>query len=101
MKKEVMKEWVKALRSGKYIQGRGVLKFNNTYCCLGLLCEISGKEYDGAQSVVPSTVTEWSGLKTNVGIYDKLAPALYTLNDCYMMPFDKIADIIEKNWKEL
>jgi len=39
--------WVKALRSGKYRQGIGVLKMVDTvngarYCCLGVLCEIAG-----------------------------------------------------------
>jgi hypothetical protein len=45
MRKEVMKKWVKALRSGKFKQGQGTLKkFNKQgqeqYCCLGVLCEL-------------------------------------------------------------
>lgn len=45
MKKEVAKKWVKALRSGKYKQGKGYLKkFNSKnkprHCCLGVLCEL-------------------------------------------------------------
>lgn len=45
MRKEVMKKWVKALRSGKFKQGQGTLKqFNRRgqpqHCCLGVLCEV-------------------------------------------------------------
>ena len=45
MRKEVMKKWVKALRSGKFKQGTGTLKQfdskgNAQHCCLGVLCEL-------------------------------------------------------------
>jgi len=45
MKQNVMKKWVKALRSGKFKQGSGTLKqFNKQgqtqHCCLGVLCEL-------------------------------------------------------------
>lgn len=36
MTKKVKTTWLKALRSGKYKQGEGFLKFNNEYCCLGV-----------------------------------------------------------------
>lgn len=38
---ELKKAWLKALRSGRYPQGRKRLHTNNnTYCCLGVACEI-------------------------------------------------------------
>jgi hypothetical protein len=38
-------KWVSALRSGKYQQGKGVLRSSdNTYCCLGVLCDILNPE---------------------------------------------------------
>lgn len=45
MKQNIMKKWVKALRSGKYKQGAGTLKQYNRkgqaeHCCLGVLCEL-------------------------------------------------------------
>lgn len=45
MRREIAKKWVKALRSGKYKQGRSNLKqFNQKgeprHCCLGVLCEL-------------------------------------------------------------
>lgn len=49
MKNNIMKKWVKALRSGKYKQGIGMLKqFNSKgqaqHCCLGVLCELYNEE---------------------------------------------------------
>lgn len=40
--KELVRQWVEALRSGKYKQGRSALRnIDNEFCCLGVLCEIS------------------------------------------------------------
>lgn len=49
MKQNIMKKWVKALRSGKYKQGMGTLKQYNRkgeaqHCCLGVLCELYNQE---------------------------------------------------------
>lgn len=49
MNKTIMKKWVKALRSGKYKQGRGTLcqvdkKGNKSFCCLGVLCDLYNKD---------------------------------------------------------
>jgi hypothetical protein len=49
MKKTVMKKWVKALRSGKFKQGKEQLKKTNpqgkvNHCCLGVLCELYNEE---------------------------------------------------------
>lgn len=43
---EKINEWTAALRSGKYKQAIGVLAASqqDTYCCLGLLCVLSGGE---------------------------------------------------------
>lgn len=45
MKKDIAKKWVRALRSKKYRQARGVLKTRTkagttSHCCLGVLCEL-------------------------------------------------------------
>lgn len=61
MKAEIAKKWVKALRSGKYKQGRGLLavvdptsKEVTGYCCLGVLCELAVK----AGVIKPGTLRE-------------------------------------------
>lgn len=43
MKKKTLKKWLKALRSGEYDQGKDYLKVDNCFCCLGVLCDITGK----------------------------------------------------------
>ena len=46
MDAEVKAQWVEALRSGKYKQAKGVLhKVGGGYCCLGVLCDVLGKEW--------------------------------------------------------
>jgi hypothetical protein len=38
------REWLKALRSGEYKQGHATLRhIDDTYCCLGVLCDVSIK----------------------------------------------------------
>lgn len=37
---DILKDWVAALRSGKFEQGTGYLNAHNKFCCLGVLCEI-------------------------------------------------------------
>lgn len=46
MDKLIAEKWVAALRSGEYKQGKGVLhnQDTNTYCCLGVLCDLFVKE---------------------------------------------------------
>jgi hypothetical protein len=49
MKKNIMQQWVAALRSKKYKQGRRLLKYKHKdgttrHCCLGVLCELYQKD---------------------------------------------------------
>ena len=40
-----IKEWVKALRSGEYQQGRGCLRSrDDKFCCLGVLCDLTNRK---------------------------------------------------------
>jgi len=43
----IIKEWIEALRSGEYQQGKYSLKINeDIYCCLGVLCDkVKPKEW--------------------------------------------------------
>jgi hypothetical protein len=36
-------EWIEALRSGNYEQTQGALRKDDKFCCLGVLCDISGE----------------------------------------------------------
>ncbi len=54
MKKNIATKWVKALRSGKYKQGYLKLHDNKTggYCCLGVLCKMYEKDYEGMSDII-------------------------------------------------
>jgi hypothetical protein len=91
MNPEVKAEWVAALRSREFTQGKGVLRRKrggvDSYCCLGVLCELATRagvaqsrivhgdsdveiyEYNeagsdtlGMTSYLPSAVTAWAQL---------------------------------------
>lgn len=120
MKKSVMKKWVKALRSGKYKQTTNAeLKSKDgSYCCLGVLCEISKKSewevgpfsmcYLDAGGFLPTIVQEWAGMDDNKGTLPKPVKndqKLYIVNLAALndsgMSFKRIANVIEKNYKDL
>ena len=43
MNPEIRARWTAALRSGEYEQGRSVLRHNDLFCCLGVLCDLAVK----------------------------------------------------------
>lgn len=109
MNKDIADKWVEALRSGKYKQGRGLLKGEVGFCCLGVLCDISNlstserddmnlNTYCGKVNTLPSTVMKWAGININRTTYrlDSLA----RLND-EGESFDEIANLIERTWENL
>ena len=115
MKYRVMKQWVKALRSGEYKQGQYTLCNNNTFCCLGVLADLAAKEnicktekvsycsvtYDTLSGTLPPSVLEWSGIKNEYGVRKGRKTSLVGLNDKSGYSFKRIADIIEKEYKDL
>jgi hypothetical protein len=109
LRPEFKQIWLERLRSGKYKQGHETLhdKDDNTYCCLGVLCQVVGPEIDldwvydedGCASMddytdIPSDrvmnhvlTREWSH-----GQLVKLNDVLSTMNDDEQWNFNKIAD---------
>src|SRR4051812_19674656 len=79
MNPEIKKQWVAALRSGEFKQGKAALRNGDTFCCLGVLCELhrraNGGEwerneeddflYHDNRSFLPEDVWEWAGLVDN------------------------------------
>ena len=96
MKASVKKKWVAALRSGKYQQGFSSLKRDDgSYCCLGVLCSISGKPYRGSDLVIPDSVKRWAGLEDPDPFIESETSHVTGLNDNRQLSFSRIADIIE------
>ena len=53
MNKALKAKWIAALRSGGYKQGQNFLAADDTFCCLGVLCDVAGLPYtlnDGART---------------------------------------------------
>lgn len=51
---EIMREWVRRLRSGGYKQGRSRLRLNDEFCCLGVLCDLAVD-----RNVIDAPASEW------------------------------------------
>lgn len=118
MKREVMEQWVSALRSGEYEQGFNVLRestdLRESFCCLGVLCDLHRQSAgggawtcDGYQSgknwnaeVPTGEVVSWAGLREpNPAIAGR--KMISDLNDGEGKSFSEIADLIEQNWEAL
>ena len=111
--------WIKALRSGRFEQGQGALRYvdredgQHKHCCWGVLYELAVRdgiigyadgyaEYsvtvytDGKSRVPGHVVLNWAGLVTKDGVETPWWINLAHLND-HGTTFAAIADIIEKN----
>jgi hypothetical protein len=122
MDSDIKTKWITALRNGDYTQGTKALKTDDSFCCLGVLCDIYKKETnlgtwdtntrsmsdtflckdkDGnveeeAHGILPMQVRLWARLNDcnpKIGNNDRL---LAELND-EGNSFDQIADLIENN----
>ena len=120
MNPEIKAQWLAALRSGEYEQGKMVLSNSGQYCCLGVLCELAflaggivTKDSTGADvrygtetGLLPFEVQKWAGLKESnpsVSINGELY-AIAGVNDGTELSdgswleartFSKIADLID------
>lgn len=121
MNPEIKAKWVAALRSGKYKQGKAVLKdTEGRFCCLGVLCDIYnpdgwgepvtvgvvytghsfGVEGDCSSTVLPDVVVKWANMPGSnpTVIVNECGDSISVaeLND-QGDTFVDIADLIEEN----
>lgn len=110
--KQFMK-WIKALRSGKFKQGKGALQTEQGYCCLGVACavlipegrqEISCKMLEGEMPRDQPQSPDWLKDISNDFVqrqiraqrgYSGAEQSLTGLNDSTAADFDEIADLLE------
>lgn len=127
MKQLIAKQWVAALRSGKYPQGTNALRtIDDEYCCLGVLCDILDKKCwtDGVEDATANYVATFG----NTDSFDVLPKAVLDITEiqhtnprvCIMdeesditnpmglaelndggYTFKQIANLIEKQWKDI
>lgn len=104
MDAKLKEDWVRALRSGEYEQGRKRLKSGNNYCCLGVLCKVAGlqieTEHGNGVVGVPYGEDDYGPIFTLLGSSD-IAEQLWNRNDGLrdnrQHSFDEIASYIEAN----
>lgn len=121
MDQAIKEQWVTALRSGEYRQGKRYLHQSNEYCCLGVLCDLAVKagvltperrttapiiSYEEETSTLPESVSRWAGLTVPGGraVVDNPSVdfaggriSLAELND-EGHSFREIADVIERSF---
>jgi hypothetical protein len=101
MKQDIKAAWQVNLRSGEFAQGSGQLRaWDSTkkvwmYCCLGILCEMSGlgewkdeerdghrfSTYLGVKHYLPDEVAEWAGIAPVVDTMEGVQQRIGTMND--------------------
>lgn len=103
-------EWLEALRSGRYKQDCGYLRTHDGFCCLGVLADVQGIDWDGyvGDDTMPEDVKDefYTNMDDSVwqlaslpshlacGMEQHIQSILSNMND-RGMPFDQIADWIE------
>lgn len=100
MTKAEAREWIKALRRGEYIQGKGLLRrsegFHTSYCCLGVEAKVHNLEFFNDMSY--SYLRKYS--KDEEVWYRLPADVQHELaeqNDKRDWDFNQISDYIEGN----
>lgn len=118
MEDSIRDKWAAALESGRYEQAKGTLRRDDSYCCLGVLCEVfreetgegewvkapdesgtfvfSARDTRGAYAL-PIAVREWAGLPDSnprIKPGDSEGYATY-LND-HRLTFEGIAALIRQ-----
>ena len=115
MNPQIKQKWVDALRSGEYQQTQRYLRTDDGFCCLGVLCDLYGKENnvewnlvvaeDGDRDYyefqyktgrIPLSVVEWAGVEDGNPRVDDEIGTLANLND-KGSTFEQIADLIEEH----
>src|SRR5687767_2414328 len=121
-----VQEWINALRSGNYRQGKNALARSTAegteYCCMGVACEIAPFEdikglfttnllflYDNENMVMPLRVRQWLFGKQEVVLGNPYITSmdveheffdnessLAELKDAHGWTFDEIAEVIEQ-----
>jgi hypothetical protein len=106
---ENARKWIKALRSGEFKQGRYALKTQDTYCCLGVACEVYRRETgkgswwpsqgdvytfslgpDSSRIEMPDGVRKWVGIASASNEF-----SIASWNDDGL-PFEDIASELEE-----
>lgn len=115
MNEEFKKEWVEALESDKFTQGRGLLHTPSGLCCLGVACYLLEKKGVLTKTILKEDNVVRYGIEENPALLPKEAieymgvesssPQVLTMDLCHVslsslndngMTFKEIAQIIRE-----
>jgi len=118
MTREFRDEWVAALRSGEFEQGRGALERDGKFCCIGVRCALDVRKgemtrvalgesstscgfvddvtvgYTVYGTVLYSTSQRWGMEQTTLDLTPGLLGDLMFMNDAKGKTFHEIADFL-------
>ncbi|RUT07291.1 hypothetical protein DSM106972_025520 [Dulcicalothrix desertica PCC 7102] len=104
--KVLLKQWVEALRSGKYKKDTCQLKTSNGYCCMGVAVVVhpewkisnTKKRYNDEIEKIVGYENEFPPVEMikDFGLNIEFVRKLIRMNDIELLPFNQIADYIEK-----
>jgi hypothetical protein len=109
---EFYSQWLAALRSGEYPQGKGQLNYDNTYCCLGVACDIAVKEGMGrwqkgsgdyikhyVDELMDSERFEFTD-RSNSGVLTRGLAEFLAMNETGEFEIQRVDDESERQWGE-
>lgn len=122
MKTDVQRTWQASLKSDNFCQGTSYLRVFNRktgtyqYCCLGVLCELSGlgewvldrydedRDWDvysylGETQYLPLEVAQWADIDTSHGAEESDQCFFVDLNDSEDYDFPMISDEIAVRYR--
>ena len=74
---DIQEQWLEALESGEYAQTQAALRRNDSYCCLGVACDVSGLGEWGRRLGTDGT----DGTDGTVGTPGPAAPTMFHADD--------------------
>lgn len=104
--------WIEALESGKYKQTVQVLRYDDSFCCLGVGCDIydhngwykidafdSHYSFSGNRTDLPTKVATWLGIDANDYLFEYYGEhyTLIGLNDRAQLNFKQIAQLLKQH----
>lgn len=106
MKEQLVDDWIEALRSGLYTQGKFRLQCDGQYCCLGVLALLIDEDA-WCEMPIDGADNGWGWRYGDSDIDNQNLPSdildfeiqgkLTNLNDRDNTTFEEIADYIEQN----
>lgn len=103
-----LKRWIAAAKSGKYKKTTHQLKFEDSFCIMGMGCDLLDEIEWYYSCPVPKEDLSWlfkgKGwrflIKEKYGISDDQIDTLVKMNDCFGKSFEEMADYLTQFVKE-